>query len=283
MLNKQGRLSDAEFNIIKSHTVFGADILSEMSTLSGAHEAARWHHERFDGRGYPDKIAGEDIPETARIISIADTFDAMNSDRIYRRALSKDIIIKELEKAKGTQLDPELTEIFLKLYQEGATDEIAAEGRQDIQHHEKDPFVEELRDFFAVLQEVHDEQGSWDEDYQKTEQMRNFLLRLANENKANVEIALVTVKAAADIQMTDEELNHALDVMQKSISNTVAELVAISRVSKTQIIVVRRVVDGPDLAQFLQLTFVYYYKIYNADKLDVSFEKLNSNEISGSY
>ena len=278
VLNKPGRLTDAEFNIIKSHTVFGADILSQMTALPGAYQAARWHHERFDGRGYPDKIAGKEIPETARIISIADTFDAMNSDRIYRRALSKDIIIKELEKGKGTQFDPELADVFLKLYQEGATDEIAAEGRQDIRRVVEDPFADELREFFASLQEARDKRGDGEEDPQTTEQMRSSLMRIADHNQASIEIALVTVKASAEIMLSEEELNSALDVMQKSVSNTVAELVAVERISRTQIIAVRRVVDGPDLAQFLQMAFVYYYKIYNAEKLDVSFEILRKAE-----
>ena len=275
VLNKPGRLSDAEFNIIKSHTVFGADILSEMTALPGAYQAARWHHERFDGRGYPDKISGTEIPETARIISIADTFDAMNSDRIYRRALPRDIIIRELEKGKGTQFDPELTDVFLKLYREGATDGIAAEARQDIRRPVEDPFAEELREFFEKLREAHDRQDDWEKDPQMTEQMRTSLMRIADNNRTGIEIALVTVRPSADSMLSDEELTHALDAMEKSIGSTVPRLVAVERISRTRIIVIRRVVDGPDLTQFLQMAFVYYYKICNAEKLDVSFELLH--------
>ena len=275
VLNKPGRLSNAEFDIIKSHTVFGANILSKMTTLPSACQAARWHHERFDGKGYPDKIAGKDIPENVRIISIADTFDAMNSDRIYRRALSKDIIIKELEKGKGTQFDPELADVFIELYQEGATDEIAAEGRQDLQNDAEDSFSEELREFFGAFREIDSEQSDSEEDQKKSEQMRNSLMRIADNNQTNIEIALITVKAAADFSLTDEALDSAIDVMQKAISSTVAELVVVGRISKTQIIVIRRIVDGPDLGQFLQMAFVYYYKIFNAEGLDVSFEILH--------
>ena len=275
VLNKPGRLTDAEFDIIKSHTVFGSDILSEMTTLPGAYQAARWHHERYDGRGYPDKRSGRDIPEIARIISIADTFDAMNSDRIYRRALPGDIIIKELEKGKGSQFDPDLAEVFLKLYREGATDEIAAEGRQDIRSSEEDPLAGELAPVFHAFLKDREQPADLSKASQEIAGLCSSLRRTAEKNRTDIEIALVTVKAAADFTLSEDELEMALTVMLRSISSTATDLLALERLSETQIMAVRRVTDGPDLAQFLQIAFVNYYKIYNAEKLDVRFEILS--------
>ena len=274
VLNKPGRLTDAEFDIIKSHTVFGADILDGMDELPGAYQVARWHHERYDGRGYPDGLSGKDIPEIARIISIADTFDAMNSDRIYRRALPKDVIIRELEKGRGTQFDPDFADVFIELYKSGAADEIAAAGRRDMQSMPEDAFVEELRDFFSLFYDVRDMRGGWDDDYQQTERMRSYLTKIAETYQTEIEIALVTVKASADAVLTDEELDSALEVMQKSIEDTVVNLVAIGRVSKTQILTIRRLHPGPNLDQYIRLAFVYYYKIFNTEKLDLNFELL---------
>jgi len=96
VLNKPGRLTSEEFEQIKTHTTTGYDILKKLNTVPMAAKAARHHHERYDGTGYPDKLAGENIPEIARIICVADAFDAMNSNRVYRNALTKEQIIEQL-------------------------------------------------------------------------------------------------------------------------------------------------------------------------------------------
>ncbi|MBO4934234.1 MAG: HD-GYP domain-containing protein [Clostridia bacterium] len=116
VLNKPGKLTDEEFAIIKSHTTIGGNILSKYSDLEDAASAAIHHHERYDGSGYPEGIAGADIPEHSRIISIADAYDAMNSSRIYRAALPRDVIRRELVNGSGTQFDPVLLEAFLVLF-----------------------------------------------------------------------------------------------------------------------------------------------------------------------
>ena len=119
ILGKPGRLTDEEFEIIKSHTVRGGEILLNFKSLDNAHEGALHHHERYDGNGYPDKLKGEDIPLIARMICVADSFDAMNSSRVYRNKLSKEYIINELEKNKGSQFDPKIADIMLELIKEG--------------------------------------------------------------------------------------------------------------------------------------------------------------------
>ena len=119
ILGKPGRLTDEEFEIIKSHTVRGGEILSNFKSLENAGEGALYHHERYDGRGYPKGLKGEEIPLIARMICVADSFDAMNSSRVYRKNLSKEYIINELKKNQGTQFDPEIAEIMLKLINEG--------------------------------------------------------------------------------------------------------------------------------------------------------------------
>ena len=82
-------------------------------------DGARYHHERYDGKGYPDGLAGENIPLIARMICVADSFDAMNTDRVYRTRLSKDVIIRELEENKGRQFDPKIADIVLKFVRNG--------------------------------------------------------------------------------------------------------------------------------------------------------------------
>ena len=118
VLGKPGKLTDEEFEIIKSHTTRGGEILSSFKSLEDVDEGAHYHHERYDGKGYPEGLKGEEIPLIARMICVADSFDAMNSNRVYRKKLSKDYIIHELENNRGTQFDPKIANIMLELIKE---------------------------------------------------------------------------------------------------------------------------------------------------------------------
>ena len=104
---------------MKSHVTKSGEILSDFVSLPGASEIVRHHHERYDGNGYPDKLKGECIPLFSRIICIADSFDAMTSDRCYRKQLTKEEVIAELKKNSGTQFDPQLVPIMLDMLECG--------------------------------------------------------------------------------------------------------------------------------------------------------------------
>ncbi|MBQ6575825.1 MAG: HD domain-containing protein [Lachnospiraceae bacterium] len=119
ILNKPGTLTEEEFDVMRSHTTNGGSILSEFSAIEGIKDGALYHHERYDGKGYMEGLAGEDIPLVARIIGVADALDAMNSDRCYRNHLSRDVIIAELENNKGTQFDPKIAQITIDMIQNG--------------------------------------------------------------------------------------------------------------------------------------------------------------------
>ena len=115
ILGKPGKLTDDEFRIIKSHTVIGGDILRSFKSLENVGEGALYHHERYDGTGYPEGRAGEAIPLIARMICVADSFDAMNSNRVYRHKLTRELILREIETNKGLQFDPQIADVMLKL------------------------------------------------------------------------------------------------------------------------------------------------------------------------
>ena len=118
VLNKPTQLTEDEDNLLKKHTIIGAEILKDVTLIPHVAEVTRNHHEHYDGSGYPDGLAGTEIPIYARIIAVADCYDAMNSRRIYRNALSQDEIYEEILKNKGTQFDPEIADIFLTLLTE---------------------------------------------------------------------------------------------------------------------------------------------------------------------
>jgi response regulator RpfG family c-di-GMP phosphodiesterase len=112
-LNKPGKLSSQEYEIFKKHPVYGRDILEPIKFLNPLIPGVHLHHERWDGRGYPLGLKGDDAPLMARIIAVADTYDAMTSDRAYRRALPHEIALAEIERCKGSQFDPALASAFM--------------------------------------------------------------------------------------------------------------------------------------------------------------------------
>ena len=118
IINKPGRLTDEEYNIIKIHPVTGYHILQGISEDSVIAIAAKYHHERYDGKGYPNGLAGENIPEVARILGVADAYDAMASNRSYRKSLPQEVVREEIEKGKGTQFDPQIADIMLQMMDE---------------------------------------------------------------------------------------------------------------------------------------------------------------------
>jgi hypothetical protein len=114
LLRKEGRLTDEETALMQTHSIKSADLVGIISKFHGfIQESVRHHHERWDGQGYPDGLSGKDIPLGARIILIADTIDAMTTDRPYRKHLSLDVVIAELLKCKGTQFDAELVDVVV--------------------------------------------------------------------------------------------------------------------------------------------------------------------------
>ena len=119
ILKKPGKLTPEEFDVMKSHTTNGGKLLEEFNAIDDIRDGALYHHERYDGTGYMEGLAGEDIPLVARIIGVADALDAMNSDRCYREHLTREVILSELENNKGTQFDPNIAQIMIDMIESG--------------------------------------------------------------------------------------------------------------------------------------------------------------------
>lgn len=143
VLNKVGRLTDEEYAQMKSHVIRGAEILKDFTLVEHVEDGTRFHHERYDGKGYPDGLKGTDIPLFGRIISVADTFDAMTSNRVYRNHMDTDYVMNEMKRGRGTQFDPEALDAFLRLVDRGVInlDAIYAQKRAEIQ--QADPKAQE--------------------------------------------------------------------------------------------------------------------------------------------
>ncbi|MFC7687491.1 HD-GYP domain-containing protein [Ureibacillus sp. GCM10028918] len=118
ILGKKGKLNDAEYEIIKSHPTLGHNMIKHIGDFhkNGILDIVLYHHERYDGRGYPTGLKGNEIPLFARIVAIADTFDAMTTKRVYRDEFDLEYALDEIRKNKGIQFDPEIVDVFLSLF-----------------------------------------------------------------------------------------------------------------------------------------------------------------------
>jgi HD-GYP domain len=124
VLNKPGSLTSEEYSHVKTHPILGESIVEPVEFLQGPRPIILYHHERFDGTGYPHGLKGSGIPLCARILSVADAFEAMRSDRPYRRALSVQDAINELKRNTGTQFDPEVVDSFLEILEQCGGDPV---------------------------------------------------------------------------------------------------------------------------------------------------------------
>jgi HD-GYP domain-containing protein (c-di-GMP phosphodiesterase class II) len=127
VLKKAGPLDREEWAIMQKHTAWGEELLIENSDFEMAREVARWHHERWDGSGYPDGLAGEEIPLAARIVAVADVYDALISRRPYKEPWSAEKSVAELRRLAGQHLDPEIVDAFCRLWESGAISRISEE------------------------------------------------------------------------------------------------------------------------------------------------------------
>lgn len=136
ILNKPGKLTDEEFNLIRQHPIIGENIVKDVKIVPHLKQVTRSHHEHYDGTGYPDGLKGETIPIYARIVAIADSYDAMNSKRIYRNALSYDKIREQISGNANKQFDPKLVDVFLKLMDDGTLSALELQMQKTNSEHE---------------------------------------------------------------------------------------------------------------------------------------------------
>ena len=115
ILLKESKLNDEEYSQIKNHPTIGAHMIGDSDIFKDIIPIVKHHHERYDGKGYPSQLSGENIPLTARITAVSDTFDAMTSKRTYRNALPLEVVKSEIERCSGTQFDPEIAQVFLRI------------------------------------------------------------------------------------------------------------------------------------------------------------------------
>ena len=215
ILNKPSRLSEMEFGLIKSHTIVGSDILKNMIAVPGASEVAKYHHERFDGKGYPNGLCGTDIPLNARIVCIADAYDAMSSDRIYRKALSGNVIRNELINGRGTQFDPELLDKFVEMMDAdklNITDTLS----MDEKDMEQQNILLDIENMIHKLSSASEQKKNINDFDKFYRYMRDIGIRY-NHSVEVVQVEIISVSE----DNSDEMLNDASDFLQIAIRKNI--------------------------------------------------------------
>lgn len=220
VLNKPGRLTEVEFELIKSHTVIGGEILKDIAMVAHLADGARYHHERYDGSGYPEGLAGEDIPIHARIIGIADAYDAMSSNRVYRSKMSDEKIFEELKNGRGTQFDPLLLDKFLFLLENGSI------LRQERENSEEKTLAEASQ---MLLERVINERKKLEKQNDEHDYLTQLLTRKAGEIKVIEAMAessgCLALIDMDNLKVVNDEYGHLLgDYALKTVCGVLLEL-----------------------------------------------------------
>lgn len=202
ILQKPGRLSDDEFSVIKTHPLQGFEILSDATQIPWIVIGARWHHERYDGKGYPDGLAGEQIPEEARIIAVADAYDAMTSDRAYRSRMDQQKVRSIIEEGKGTQFDPHFADIMIQMIDNDKEYNLKGSTGNDLLG---------IVNLSLLLDRGLQGKGAFTTDSDSFRQIYQFLKKYARRNNTGVQLVLLTLQGkdshcdldAASVQLAD--------------------------------------------------------------------------------
>ncbi|MEE0956270.1 MAG: HD domain-containing protein [Eubacterium sp.] len=239
ILQKPGRLTDEEFGVIKTHPNQGADILSDTTEMPWIVKGARWHHERYDGKGYPDGLAGDEIPEEARIIAVADAYDAMTSDRSYRSGMDQKKVRTIIEEGKGTQWDPHFADIMIEMIDRDKNYKMRGSTGSDILG---------VISLSLLLDSGFSEKGplsTYDDGFK---QIYQFLKKYARRNKKDVQLVLLTLHNK-DKNRGNEFLD-ASGQLAEVIKGSIRQSDILSQLNEIQfmIILTDATVDNADIA-----------------------------------
>ena len=294
VLNKPGRLTKDEFNIIKMHPTIGADILKNVDALSYAEKVARYHHERYDGMGYPEGLKGREIPEEARIVALADSYDAMSSRRVYRRtSLTEEQIREQIEINRGLQFDPEIADVFLEALSQGMFDEIRDAGKEDdngVGELNVDTARKELSNavsrmftdtdeedmpFARILSTVENfgnYEGALRADDLEFAKLFSYVENLCSRYHHNCYMVMVTLVPENGSYVSDAETDTAMEALDISTRQTIRSTDICTRFSKRRYMILLMESGEHNVSDIMKRIFSSYYKIHGRSNLAPHYE-----------
>lgn len=271
VLNKPGKLTDTEYELMKQHTTIGGEILKDIRMIPGIDIGAKYHHEWYDGTGYPRGLKGEEIPFVARIIAVADTYDAMTSTRVYRRYLDDAKVIREIKGGIGKQFDPVPGEAMVRLLEEGRLENISPDRNKSGEESEIERilnrFLEEQRNPTRENQAFDELTGVYNKSHGEE------LLKAAVDQRQGV-LCLFDLDR---FRLINETIGYVTgDVYLRVVADTIRELseeLIISRVSGAEFVVLIR--NAVTQAAAEELFELFQKKIAEKKAEDATLEKLS--------
>ena len=292
ILNKPGRLTDVEFSIIKSHTTMGGEILRGRTVVACAEDVAMSHHERVDGKGYPRGLRGEEMTDEARIVSIADAFDAMSSSRVYRKACSRDYILGQLTEGRGKQFDAEYVNVLIRLWNEGRLDETlkhfhenerADPGIEASFHEAVERFVTENAPPETLVENIRKAgtyKGALNVDYGQFSRLYDFIANLAKRFNHPFKLVLITLEAKAGTE-TPVSLENAMFYMDRAIRISIRDVDIVTQYNRQQFLVILLGTESEGVKTAMARIFMSYFRMNGSNAFPPSYtilEPENPNE-----
>lgn len=292
ILNKPGRLTDVEFSIIKSHTTMGGEILRGRTVVACAEDVAMSHHERVDGKGYPRGLRGEEMTDEARIVSIADAFDAMSSSRVYRKACSRDYILGQLTEGRGKQFDAEYVDVLIRLWNEGRLDETlkhfhenerADPGIEASFHEAVERFVTENappENLVENIRKAGTYKGALNVDYGQFSRLYDFIANLAKRFNHPFKLVLITLEAKAGTE-TPVSLENAMFYMDRAIRISIRDVDVVTQYNRQQFLVILLGTEREGVKTAMARIFMSYFRMNGSNAFPPSYtilEPENPNE-----
>ena len=290
LLNKPTRLTEVEFDIIKSHTTTGGEILGEHTVIKPARDVALSHHERYDGKGYPRGLSGREITEEARIVGIADAFDAMNSNRIYRKACSRDYILSQLTEGRGKQFDPRYVDILIDLWKRGRLDESlrmgAESGKDDKRievslHEAVENFVNENAPdglLMAEIQHAGRYEGALDVEYSQFAKLYEFAANLEKRFDHPFKLILITLQRKNEDDSFSITLDNAMFYMDRAIRISIRDVDIVTQYNRRQFLVIMLGTDLSGVSIAVDRIFKSYFRMSGSNAFSPSYSIVGTDD-----
>ena len=283
ILNKPARLSEVEFSIIKSHTTVGGEILRNRTAVEIAAEVALSHHERYDGKGYPRGLCGKEISEEARIVGIADAFDAMNSNRVYRKACDRDYILRQLREGRGKQFDSEYVDVLIDLWDRGLLDESlksiyrSEERRGDLAtslHKAVENFITENAEADVLVSDIRHTgsyEGALNVEYSHFAKLYEFIGNLEKRFDTPFKLVLITLEENSGEVSRAISLESAMFYMDRAIRISIRDVDIVTQFNRQQFLVILVGTEETGVKTATDRIFKSYYRMNGSSAYSPSY------------
>ena len=222
VLNKPGALTDEEFNLIRQHPVIGGDILKGIEFIPHVQEGAMYHHERYDGKGYPTGLKGEEIPLLARIICVADSYDAMSTNRVYRQRMTDTEIIDEFIRCRGLQFDPYITDVFIAMLHEGFRVEVKESESMTTEQYLSETMERMIKAMLNVsISDTQSYSGALNLSYQQFAQLQEYIRNLSQRFGYESVLLVMRLEAADGSAVHGEDAEKAMYSLNQAITHSI--------------------------------------------------------------